>query len=95
MKIMPFALLLLSCFLSSCAPKGNQQNTIYQATSQTQNSSYYSPADGKKGAALKTAMCQIISPHTTLSYSDLWDCYKTTDVTENGNIWDMCEKGDD
>lgn len=86
---MPFALLLLSCFLSSCAPKGNQQNTIYQATSQTQNSSYYSPADGKKGAALKTAMCQIISSHTTLSYSDLWDCYKTTDVTEDGNIWDM------
>lgn len=50
---------------------------------------YYSGADGKKGAALKTAMCNVISRHTTLSYDYLWTAYKTTDVTESGYIWDM------
>lgn len=50
---------------------------------------YYQEADGKKGSALKTAMAGIISPHTTISYSGLWECYKTTDRREDGYLWDM------
>lgn len=52
-------------------------------------STYYKNADGKKGRELKTAMCKIISPHTQLSYGDLWDAYYDTDLREDGSIWDM------
>lgn len=51
--------------------------------------SYYSSATGKKGAALKTELCNIINPHTTISYAGLLDVYHTTDVTPEGYIWDM------
>lgn len=51
--------------------------------------SYYSAANGKKGAALKTALCNIINPHTTISYSGLLSVYHKTDVTNDGYIWDM------
>ena len=50
---------------------------------------YYQKADGKKGAALKTAMCGIIYSRTELGYDDLWTAYRTTDVRSNGKIWDM------
>ena len=52
-------------------------------------SGYYSMANGKKGSALKTALCGIIYNHTALSYKALWDAYKTTDVRADGKIWDM------
>lgn len=50
---------------------------------------YYQSADGAKGKALKTALCAIINPHTALSYKALWSAYKTTDLREDGKIWDM------
>jgi len=50
---------------------------------------YYAPADGKKGAQLKTAMSGIIFNRTEKSYDDLWTAFKTTDVRSNGKIWDM------
>lgn len=50
---------------------------------------YYSAANGKKGQELKTAMSGIISPHTTISYSELLSVYHKTDVTDEGYIWDM------
>ena len=50
---------------------------------------YYKPADGKMGAALKTALCGIIYNRTEKSYDDLWEAFKTTDVDSNGKIWDM------
>jgi endonuclease I len=50
---------------------------------------YYSSADGKKGTALKTAMFNIIKSHTQRSYDQLYDDYKSTDVREDGKIWDM------
>lgn len=64
---------------------------VVQLFAQGPNSSgtYYATADGKKGASLKTALCGIISDHTTLSYKALWECYKTTDVRSDGYIWDM------
>ena len=50
---------------------------------------YYSPANGKKGSALKTALCSIIYNRTEKSYNYLWTAFKTTDVRSNGKIWDM------
>ena len=50
---------------------------------------YYKKADGKKGEALKTAMCGIIYNRTEKSYDYLWTAFQTTDVRSDGNIWDM------
>ena len=50
---------------------------------------YYQPADGKMGAALKTAMCGIVYNRTQKSYDDLWTAFQTTDVRSDGKIWDM------
>ena len=50
---------------------------------------YYKPANGKKGAALKTALCGVIYNRTERSYGDLWTDFKTTDVRPDGFIWDM------
>ena len=50
---------------------------------------YYSAADGKTGAQLKTALCGIIYNRTEKSYNYLWTAFKTTDVRSNGKIWDM------
>jgi len=50
---------------------------------------YYQNADGKTGAALKTAMCGIVYNRTEKSYDDLWTAYQTTDVRSDGKIWDM------
>lgn len=52
-------------------------------------SGYYSACEGKTGQALLTALYQTITDHTTVSYSGLWDLYKTSDVDANGKIWDM------
>ncbi|UKK51129.1 endonuclease [Prevotella sp. E13-17] len=50
---------------------------------------YYQNADGKQGEALKTALCGIIYPHTERTYRDLWIDFRTTDVREDGKVWDM------
>ena len=50
---------------------------------------YYKNANGKKGAALKTALCGIIYNRTARTYNDLWTDYYTTDVRSDGKIWDM------
>lgn len=63
--------------LTVCAQGPNSSGTYYQA------------ADGLKAKALKTALFDIISPHTVLGYGDLWEAYKTTDVNADGYIWDM------
>lgn len=57
-------------------------------------SGYYSNLDGKSDEALKTAIYEIISQHTQLTYSSLWDYFPTTDVyptTVDGKtiVWDM------
>ena len=52
-------------------------------------SGYYNAAKGKKGQSLKTALCDVIYSHTTLSYNSLWEAYKTTDLRPDGKIWDM------
>ncbi len=74
-------LLLLSLFIAcgcgAWAQGPNGSNT------------YYQNADGKKGAALKTALCGIIYNHTERSYGDLWTDFKSTDAREDGKVWDM------
>lgn len=50
---------------------------------------YYDGAKGAKGKNLKTALFKIVSGHKALSYNELWDAYKTTDVRSDGKIWDM------
>lgn len=62
---------------------------VVQAVIAQNLTSYYSKADGKKGAALKTAMYGIVSNHTQRSYKQLWTDFKKTDVRADGKIWDM------
>lgn len=51
---------------------------------------YYQAADGQKGAALKTALFQIIGPHQVLSYTPgVWEAINTYDLREDGKIWDI------
>ena len=73
MKKLLLFVLSLSCFTSLAQPA----DTYYQA------------ADGKKGTELKTALFQIISPHTVVSYKGVWDGIKTYDVRNDGKIWDI------
>ncbi|MDR1737833.1 MAG: endonuclease [Candidatus Symbiothrix sp.] len=50
---------------------------------------YYNSAFGKKQAALKTAMYNVIKDHDELTYKDLWTAFQTTDVRNDGKVWDM------
>ncbi len=50
---------------------------------------YYSTAKGKTGAALKTALYQIISSHQACSYAEVWDYFGFTDSDSTGIIQDM------
>ena len=50
---------------------------------------YYKNANGKSGQALKTALCQIINPHTQRTYAQLWTDFQSTDKKANGKVWDM------
>ncbi len=50
---------------------------------------YYNKAVGKKQAALKSAMSQIIEAHTERSYADLWSDFQTTDKRSDGKVWDV------
>ena len=59
------------------------------ATNNNIPSGYYSAAEGKCGAALLTALCDIVASHTAVSYSNLWTAFKQTDTKSNGKIWDM------
>lgn len=52
-------------------------------------SGYYSAAKGKKSSSLKTALYAIVADHEVRSYSNLWTDFKTTDVRDDGKIWDM------
>ena len=51
---------------------------------------YYSSCENKGGQELLEALHSTIGTHTTVSYSALYDLYKTSDVyPEDGKIWDM------
>ncbi|MBO4803697.1 MAG: endonuclease, partial [Muribaculaceae bacterium] len=50
---------------------------------------YYDNALGKNDEPLMSALCGIIRDHTQLSYSALWNAFKTTDTDAQGYIIDM------
>jgi len=50
---------------------------------------YYTNAEGKTGATLKTALYNIISSHTDVGYDGLYNVYKTSDNLPSGKVWDM------
>ncbi len=51
---------------------------------------YYDTAEGLTGRVLQQALHDIIDGHTRLEYGDLWQCYSTTDVRDDGvTIWDI------
>ena len=50
---------------------------------------YYGDADGKKGEGLKSTMSDIVYSHTERSYANLWTDFYTTDVRDDGKVWDM------
>jgi endonuclease I len=50
--------------------------------------SYYSTAEGKSGASLKTALNKIIKNHKDVGYKGLWSVYKDTDY-KDGQVLDM------
>lgn len=52
-------------------------------------SGYYDDAEGLYNEELRTALYDIISPHTVRSYSSLWNYFFDTDRKENGYVWDM------
>lgn len=64
---------------------------VLSASAQGPNNSgtYYQQANGKKGAALKTALSDIIYDHTQRTYKDLWTDFRTTDARPDGKVWDM------
>ena len=74
-SFLTFTLLTLTTSLFAQGP--NDSGTYYQA------------ADGKKGAALKTALCGIIYNRTERTYKQLWTDFYTTDAKPNGKVWDM------
>ena len=50
---------------------------------------YYSTADGKTGATLKTALYNILKVQNPVTYSEVWSAFYTTDKKPNGKVWDM------
>lgn len=50
---------------------------------------YYIQCEGKSGKALLQALCDVIGPHTTVSYDGLYNVYRTSDVHPDGTLWDM------
>ena len=64
--------------------------TLTMAWAQGPNGSeyYYQAANGKKGAALKTAMYGIINTHTNIGYDGLYEAYRATDTRPDGYVRD-------
>ena len=52
-------------------------------------SGYYRQAEGKTGKALLQALEDIVGPHTTISYGNLWDLYYYSDLDDDNKIIDM------
>ena len=52
-------------------------------------SGYYNNANGKTGDELKTALHNIITGHSTINYSQIWNAFWSTDNKGNGVVWDM------
>ncbi|MBQ7495229.1 MAG: endonuclease [Bacteroidaceae bacterium] len=75
--------LLLALTLTACGPQSQR------ATAQSVNlKTYYSRANGRKQAELKTAMYQIIGSPKVLDYGALWSGFYETDRMANNQVID-------
>ena len=54
-----------------------------------QPANYYNSANGLTGNQLKVALHNIIKGHSSISYSQLWNAFWSTDNKSNGVVWDM------
>ena len=54
-----------------------------------QPAGYYNSANGLTGNALKVALHDIIKGHSSISYSNLWNAFWSTDNKGDGIVWDM------
>lgn len=61
---------------------------VITATAQAPDD-YYSSCEGKSGQTLLSALFDVIGNHTVVGYSELWTVYCTSDIREDGSIWDM------
>ncbi len=50
---------------------------------------YYDDAEGLSGAPLRSALYGIISPHSVLQNSSLWQAFEITDSKPDGTVWDI------
>ena len=92
-------LLAVVAFAVPAKPSKIRQLTLSDGTTPTDQTaltettafdiSYYKNANGKKGPALKTALCGIIYNRSKESYDELLDAFKKSDVRSDGKIWDM------
>ena len=73
------SLFILAAVVTICA----------NAAAPNSSGTYYSAANGKKGAQLKTALCNIIYNRSEQTYKYLWTAFHATDVRSDGKIWDM------
>ena len=64
---------------------------LASAAAPNESGTYYQNANGKKGSALKTALCGIIYNRSEQTYSSLWTAFYSTDVRAGGEnkLWDM------
>lgn len=64
--------------------------TAKSVTPATSLPTYYKDINGKSGKSLFDAVHVVAKVgYSSLGYSGLWTAYKTTDVRDNGKIWDM------
>ena len=77
MKRFCFTLMAVLAVLTASADAPNGSGTYYQA------------ANGKKGAALKSALRDIVLTTVERNYDDLWTDFRTTDKRSDGKVWDM------
>lgn len=50
---------------------------------------YYGAAEGLSGEPLRQALSQIISPHTVVANSAIWQAFELTDRKPDGTVWDI------
>lgn len=64
-------------------------SAVFLPATAAEPAGYYSACENLGGQNLLKAVHSTISDHNTVSYSGLWDLYKTSDVDADGKIWDM------
>lgn len=88
MKFFRFSVYLLFFVFLSGTCKHKDAGTV-QLVRPDSVSEYYSKANGKSGAELKTALFHIIGNLNVVSYAEIWSAFEKTDLKPDGSVWDM------